>query len=65
MIKPIFIKTMALTKKNTKASIGTVVKLSAEQKKVEAFLKKIAKEFDYSTKDAARFVKDTISKMGL
>lgn len=56
---------MALTKKNTKAVIGTVVKLSAEQKKVEAFLKKIAKEFDYSTKDAARFVKDTISKMGL
>lgn len=40
-------------------------KLSTEQKMVETFLKKIAKEFDYSIQDAARFVKDTISKMGL
>lgn len=56
---------MALNKKNTKSTIGSVVKLSIEQKKVEAFLKKIAKEFDIPTKDAARFVKDTISKMGL
>ncbi len=39
--------------------------LSSEQKMVETFLKKIAKEFDYSIGDAAKFVKDTISKMGL
>lgn len=39
--------------------------LSAEQKQVERFLKKIAKEFGYSMQDAARFVQDTISKMGL
>ena len=32
---------------------------------VETFLNKIAKEFDYSTQDAVRFVKETISKMGL
>lgn len=40
-------------------------KLSPEQRMVETFLKKVAKEFDYSIEDAARFVKDTISKMGL
>ena len=39
--------------------------LSKEQKMVETFLNKIAKEFDYSTQDAVRFVKETISKMGL
>ena len=39
--------------------------LSKEQKMVETFLNKIAKEFDYSIKDAVRFVKETISKMGL
>jgi hypothetical protein len=39
--------------------------LSSEQKMVETFLKRIAKEFDYSIQDAARFVKDTISKMDL
>lgn len=39
--------------------------LSKEQKMVETFLNKIAKEFDYSIQDAARFVKETISKMGL
>jgi hypothetical protein len=39
--------------------------LSQEQKMVETFLKRVAKEFDYSIQDAARFVKDTISKMGL
>jgi hypothetical protein len=39
--------------------------LSSEQKMVETFLKRIAKEFDYSIQDAARFVKDTISKMNL
>jgi len=39
--------------------------LSLEQKKVERFLKAIAKEFDYSIQDAANFVKSTISKMGL
>jgi len=41
------------------------VKLSLEQKIVDKFIKKLANEFGYSTKDAARFVKDTISKMGL
>jgi hypothetical protein len=40
-------------------------KLSLEQKIVERFLKKLADRFQYSTKDAARFVKDTISKMKL
>ena len=39
--------------------------LSLEQKKVERFLKAIAKEFDYSIQDAANFVKSTISQMGL
>lgn len=39
--------------------------LSSEQKMVETFLKKVAKEFDFSIQDAARFVKETISKMGL
>lgn len=39
--------------------------LSTEQKMVEKLLKKIAKEFDYSMQDAARFVLDTIGKMGL
>ena len=39
--------------------------LSKEQKMVETFLNKIAKEFDYSIQDAVRFVKETISKMGL
>ena len=39
--------------------------LSKEQKMVETFLNKVAKEFDYPIQDAARFVKETISKMGL
>ncbi len=39
--------------------------LSSEQKMVETFLKRVAKEFDYSIQDAAKFVKDTISKMNL
>jgi hypothetical protein len=39
--------------------------LSQEQKKVERFVKSIAKEFDYSEKDAARFIKDTITKLDL
>lgn len=39
--------------------------LSKEQKIIETFLNKVAKEFDYSVQDAARFVKETISKMGL
>lgn len=39
--------------------------LSKEQKMVETFLNKVAKEFDYSIQDAVRFVKETISKMGL
>lgn len=39
--------------------------LSIEQKKVEKFLNSIAKEFDYSVQDAARFVISTIKKMGL
>jgi len=39
--------------------------LSSEQKMVETFLKRIAKEFNYSIQDAARFVKDTINKMDL
>ena len=39
--------------------------LSKEQKMVETFLNKIAKEYDYSIQDAVRFVKETISKMGL
>jgi len=39
--------------------------LSKEQKMVETFLNKIAKEFDYSIQDAVRFVKETISKMRL
>jgi hypothetical protein len=39
--------------------------ITSEQKIVERFLKKLANEFEYSTKDAARFVKETISKLGL
>jgi len=39
--------------------------LSKEQKMVETFLNKIAKEFDYSIQDAVRFVKETITKMRL
>jgi len=39
--------------------------LSQEQKKVERFVKSIAKEFDYSEKDAANFIKDTIAKLDL
>lgn len=44
---------------------GVNEELSLEQKKVERFLKAIAKEFDYSIQDAANFVKSTISKMDL
>ena len=36
-----------------------------EQKMVETFLNKVAKEFDYSIQDAVRFVKETITKMRL
>lgn len=39
--------------------------LSKEQKMVETFLNKIAKEFDYPIQDAAQFVIATITKMGL
>lgn len=39
--------------------------LSQEQKKVERFIKSIAKEFGYSEKDAASFIKSTITKLGL
>ena len=39
--------------------------LSKEQKMVETFLNKVAKEFDYSIQDAVRFVKETITKMRL
>lgn len=39
--------------------------LSLEQKKVERFLNNLAKEFDYSIQDAARFVIATIKVMGL
>lgn len=39
--------------------------LSTEQKMIESFVKKIAKEFDYSPKDAARFIVDTIKKLDL
>jgi Protein of unknwon function (DUF3008) len=42
-----------------------VKSLSTEQKMVETFLKRVAKEFGYSTKDAASFVIDTIKKMKL
>jgi hypothetical protein len=48
-----------------KGQVTEAVDLSKEQKIVEAFLKRIAKEFDYSIEDAARFVKQTISKMNL
>ncbi len=48
-----------------KGQISEAVDLSKEQKMVETFLKKIAKDFDYSLEDAARFVKQTISKMKL
>jgi len=48
-----------------KGQVTEAVNLSKEQKIVEAFLKKIAKEFDYSIEDAAKFVKQTISKMNL
>jgi nitroimidazol reductase NimA-like FMN-containing flavoprotein (pyridoxamine 5'-phosphate oxidase superfamily) len=48
-----------------KGQVNEAVDLSKEQKIVEAFLKRIAKEFDYSIEDAARFVKQTISKMNL
>lgn len=48
---------------NNKGAINE--SLSFEQKKVEKFLKSIAKEFGYSIQDAARFVKETISKMNL
>jgi len=49
----------------SKGQVNEAVDLSKEQKIVEAFLKRIAKEFDYSIEDAARFVKQTISKMNL
>jgi len=49
---------------DTEESIVTEA-LSKEQKMVETFLNKIAKEFDYSIQDAVRFVKETISKMKL
>jgi len=39
--------------------------LSAEQKMVESFVKRIAKEFGYSSKDAAKFIVDTIKKLDL
>lgn len=52
-------------KTNENAESGVNEALSQEQKMVETFLKRVAKEFDYSIQDAARFVKDTISKMGL
>lgn len=39
--------------------------LSKEEKQVERFVKKLAKEFGYSMKDAVRFIQNTISKMGL
>lgn len=38
---------------------------SYEEKMIETFLKKLAKDLDYSVKDAARFVKSTINKYGL
>lgn len=50
--------------KYTKEQISEATNLSQEQKMVETFLKRVAKEFDYSIEDAARFVKDTIKKMG-
>ncbi len=51
--------------KPVKESLEVNEALSPEQKMVEDFLKKIAKEFDYSMQDAAGFVIFTISKMGL
>jgi hypothetical protein len=57
------ILTVNLNQFNDKGAINEA--LSVEQKKVEKFLKGIAKEFDYSIQDAARFVKDAISKMNL
>lgn len=41
------------------------INLSAEQKMVESFVKRIAKEFGYSSKDAAKFIVDTIKKLDL
>jgi len=32
---------------------------------VESFVKRIAKEFGYSSKDAAKFIVDTIKKLDL
>lgn len=58
-------ETLEAIEKNGKVLESVNENLSAEQKMVEKFLKKIAKEFDYSMQDAARFVQDTISKMGL
>jgi hypothetical protein len=40
-------------------------KISSEEKMVETFVKKIAKEFDYSTKDASNFIVNTIKKLDL
>ena len=49
-----------------KKKVNEAVKsLSLEEKMVETFLKRIAKEFEYSIKDAARFVTNTIKKMEL
>lgn len=39
--------------------------LTVEQKKVQRFVKSIAKEFNYSEKDAANFIKATLQKMKL
>lgn len=53
-----------LTEKNL-SMVTEAFNLTAEQKKVESFVNKIAKEFDYTNKDAARFIIDTLRKMGL
>lgn len=54
-----------LSKADSKLGVVLTEGLSSEQKMVETFLKKVAKEFDYSIEDAARFVKETISAMGI
>lgn len=39
--------------------------LSQEQKKVERFVKSIAKEFGYSDKEAISFIKSTLTKLDI
>jgi hypothetical protein len=51
--------------KPVKESVEVSEGFSYEEKMIENFLKKLAKDMDYSVKDAANFVKQTINKYGL